>query len=344
MKIIQMQTSNIQTMLEQFNNLLGGDLTVNTIEHFLELNNKLAKGCIKGYSFKGGVSALQYNLKFREDYKIKLDNSENNPIYFIYCSKGSIEHAWNNGDKRRKIERFQTSILSAANFGNGSEFYFKKDEYCKVLIIRIERKSDFINFYKDQHLDNNQFSELFSEIANKRYEYIGSYNLKIADQINQLSSVKEEGIIKSLLIEGRVHLILAMEIEQRVNELNNNKQNRGSLTNREMSLLREVSEQIQKEPDYTYTIKYLCKKTGLSASKLQEGFKLMHNKTVTEFIRNVRIETAEKLMKTTDMNISQIVYSIGFSSRSYFSKIFKEKYNCSPSFYLDSYKTLPTAI
>lgn len=42
---------------------------------------------------------------------------------------------------------------------------------------------------------------------------------------------------------------------------------------------------------------------------------------------------AEKLIKTTDLNISQIVYTIGLSSRSYFSKIFKEKYKCSPREY-----------
>ncbi|MCB0387243.1 MAG: helix-turn-helix transcriptional regulator, partial [Winogradskyella sp.] len=72
---------------------------------------------------------------------------------------------------------------------------------------------------------------------------------------------------------------------------------------------------------------------GLSPSKLQEGFKLMHGHTVTEYIREVRIKKAEELIKNTDMNISEVVYTIGLTSRSYFSKIFKEKYNCSPKDY-----------
>ena len=38
-------------------------------------------------------------------------------------------------------------------------------------------------------------------------------------------------------------------------------------------------------------------------------------------------------MNDSDLNISEIVYTIGFSSRSYFSKIFKEKYNISPNEY-----------
>jgi len=38
-------------------------------------------------------------------------------------------------------------------------------------------------------------------------------------------------------------------------------------------------------------------------------------------------------MNTSDLNISQIVYSIGFTSRSYFTKIFKEKYVLAPNEY-----------
>ena len=66
---------------------------------------------------------------------------------------------------------------------------------------------------------------------------------------------------------------------------------------------------------------------------LQEGFKLMHGTTVSDYIRAVRVEKAEELIKTSDLNISEVVYSVGFTSRSYFSKIFRQKYNCSPKEY-----------
>ena len=35
------------------------------------------------------------------------------------------------------------------------------------------------------------------------------------------------------------------------------------------------------------------------------------------------IRLAEELIKTTDLNISEIVYTVGLTSRSYFCKIFK---------------------
>lgn len=60
----------------------------------------------------------------------------------------------------------------------------------------------------------------------------------------------------------------------------------------------------------------------------------MEGTTVTNFIRNERLILAEELIQTSDMNISEIVYSIGFTSRSYFSKIFRNKFNCTPKAYL----------
>jgi AraC-like DNA-binding protein len=59
----------------------------------------------------------------------------------------------------------------------------------------------------------------------------------------------------------------------------------------------------------------------------------MHGRTVSDFVRNVRLEKAEDLIKNTDLNISEVVYSIGLTSRSYFCKIFKKKYDCSPKEY-----------
>lgn len=96
-----------------------------------------------------------------------------------------------------------------------------------------------------------------------------------------------------------------------------------------------MSEFIKNYPDQQFDLNYISRKSGLTPAKLQEGFKALFGRTVSNFIKNVRVELAERLIKTSDLSISEIVYTIGFSSRSYFSKIFKEKYNCSPKEYQD---------
>ena len=165
------------------------------------------------------------------------------------------------------------------------------------------------------------------------YGYVGSFNVKIAERIQQLDSITQKGLVRSLVINGLVHLILALEIQQHAEDMVNADNRICSLTKGELEDIKEISEFIQNYPEIQYSLNYLSRKSGLSPFKLQEGFKALYGRTVSDFIRNVRVEAGEKLIRTSDLNISEIVYTIGLTSRSYFSKIFKEKYKCSPKYY-----------
>lgn len=52
-----------------------------------------------------------------------------------------------------------------------------------------------------------------------------------------------------------------------------------------------------------------------------------------EFIRSIKLDKAAVLLEKTDYTISEIAYSIGFSTPHYFTKSFKAKYNVLPSEY-----------
>nr|WP_262507883.1 AraC family transcriptional regulator [Wocania ichthyoenteri] len=71
--------------------------------------------------------------------------------------------------------------------------------------------------------------------------------------------------------------------------------------------------------------------SGLAPDKLQKGFKYLFNKSVNVYITEKRLDKAAQLIYETDFNVSELVYSVGFSSRSYFSKIFKRYFGVLPS-------------
>ena len=173
--------------------------------------------------------------------------------------------------------------------------------------------------------------------------YMGSYNLKIAEKIQQLNAITQKGIVRNLLVEGLVSMILALEIQQHSDDRKNANLNSGSLTTLEMQSVKEVSEFVNNFSETQLSIDKLSRKSGLSAAKLQEGFKLMHGHTINDYVRDVRVRKSEYLIRTTDMNISEVVYSVGLTSRSYFSKIFKAKYKCSPKAYKNGQRVAMTA-
>lgn len=84
-------------------------------------------------------------------------------------------------------------------------------------------------------------------------------------------------------------------------------------------------------------IEKVCKETGLSHSYLYRQIKKHTGQTVKEFIRTVRIQRAEQLLRTKKITISEVMDETGFSNHSYFSKCFRKVYNVSPREYIEKF-------
>lgn len=74
-----------------------------------------------------------------------------------------------------------------------------------------------------------------------------------------------------------------------------------------------------------------CKELGLSKSNLYRKIKQITGYSPNEFIRNFRLETAAKMLKETDMTITEVYCAIGYNSLAYFSNCFKALYGVSPT-------------
>lgn len=71
----------------------------------------------------------------------------------------------------------------------------------------------------------------------------------------------------------------------------------------------------------------------LPKQQLYRKIKALTGMTVVELIRSVRLEEAAMRLRGGTETISEIMYSVGFSNNSYFSKCFAEQYKLSPSEY-----------
>lgn len=329
MKTIHINSTKINDTFNFLTQTLGGDYSKNLREHILKIDSEMAYGSIRGMQLNGGISFLQFDLTFNEDVQLIFKLPIKKYLNFAYCSEGKLAHRFNENDKRVELETFQTGILTNIT-QEQNIIYFEKDTLVTASFINVDVSLDS---NKGNYIINHQLKEQFVNNYNNDVIIVGSHNLKIAERIKQLQAVRQEGVVRTLLIEGLVNVILALEIEQHKLDLEHKENPTGNLTRDEMSKVKDLSEFINNFPETNLTVIELAQKIGLSPSKIQEGFKLMHNTTVNDYIRDVRVTKSEELIKTTDMNISEILYTLGFSSRSYFSKIFKAKYNCSPNQY-----------
>lgn len=82
--------------------------------------------------------------------------------------------------------------------------------------------------------------------------------------------------------------------------------------------------------DSDYSVEQLAADMGLSRAQLYRKVKVLTGRTPVDIIRLNRLNRAKHLLETTDLSISEIAYSVGFTAPSYFTKCFKDEFGVSP--------------
>ena len=77
----------------------------------------------------------------------------------------------------------------------------------------------------------------------------------------------------------------------------------------------------------------VAEQVGLSVNRLNTLMKEETESTIWKFLTKVRIEKAKQLLDSTDHNITEVYQMVGYTTSSYFSKIFKKTTGVSPQKY-----------
>ena len=93
----------------------------------------------------------------------------------------------------------------------------------------------------------------------------------------------------------------------------------------------EVMEENLSNSDFS--VELFQQAMGMSRMQLHRKLKALTNFSASEFIRDIRLQRAADLLASNSLNVSEVAYSSGFNSVSYFTQCFKQKFGKSPSAY-----------
>lgn len=105
-------------------------------------------------------------------------------------------------------------------------------------------------------------------------------------------------------------------------------QNEPSMNDVFLQKIREII--LQNISNEHFGIYDLVKKISLSRSQIHRKLKKINGKSITQFIREIRLEEALKLLKGEAGTAAEIAYKVGFNSPTYFNKCFHEYYGITP--------------
>ena len=87
-------------------------------------------------------------------------------------------------------------------------------------------------------------------------------------------------------------------------------------------------------PDFN--VERLTDEVGISRAQLHRKMKEIAGVSTGEFIRNLRLKQAARLIEEGKINITQVAYSVGFNNQTHFSTVFKKHYGITPTEYAET--------
>lgn len=159
------------------------------------------------------------------------------------------------------------------------------------------------------HLQDSPVIPLIDEVYNEFHTRQYGYELSIQANINKIFL----WILRYWQSKG-------MKLEQLFHQ-----------NSKDYARLKKLFEYVQNnyhQPIYLAEMAEIC---NMNDSYFSRYFKKLTGKTFVEYVNYIRLTEAEKLLLTTDLNITQIAFATGFSSASYFIKIYKKHRGTSPN-------------
>ena len=118
-----------------------------------------------------------------------------------------------------------------------------------------------------------------------------------------------------------------------ISEMNN----MDEISPRNFTFMKQITNEIlnhMSNPELNVSM--LAQQVHLSHSTLYRKIQSISGMSPNEFIRNIRINEAARLIANTDLSITEIIAIVGFNDHSYFTRCFKKKFHKTPKEYIAS--------
>ena len=114
----------------------------------------------------------------------------------------------------------------------------------------------------------------------------------------------------------------------------NNDEYEQHLVKKDIEFMQKIHEIIEQNLNANdFNIDTIAGTIGLSRSAFFKKLKSLTGFAPVDFVREIRLTKAARMIETTDSSITEIAYSVGFRDAGYFGKCFRKKYGKTPKEY-----------
>lgn len=158
---------------------------------------------------------------------------------------------------------------------------------------------------------------------------------KLETLVEKMLEVKEMTFANDMRRNGMLKLFFAELIEEYTDTISKKNVHQNQETS---DYIKDAIAYIAQNYSQNIKINELADYVGVNRSYLASSFKKATGYSPKEYLLSLRMERAKSLLETTDMAVSSISNSIGYSDQLAFSRMFKRYTGVSPTIYRDEHK------
>ncbi len=101
--------------------------------------------------------------------------------------------------------------------------------------------------------------------------------------------------------------------------------------------IKQAQEHIEKNYQEKITVDDLAQRAAVSRRSFERRFKQATDNTVIEYLQRVKVEAAKRSFESTRMNISEVMFNVGYTDSKAFRNVFKKITGLTPIEYRNKY-------
>ncbi len=165
--------------------------------------------------------------------------------------------------------------------------------------------------HKPFHVEENKLTPIMSNI------------------LQQIFNCPYRGKTRSLFLESKMLELMVCKLEQ-IKTSPKNSCRPTSLKQKDKERVHFAAKLLEQQIENPPDLSELAKAAGLSRSKFHACFSLEFGCSPLEYLRDIRLSQAKKLLEQGSYNVTEAAYKVGYNNLGHFSRLFQKRYLALP--------------
>ena len=101
-------------------------------------------------------------------------------------------------------------------------------------------------------------------------------------------------------------------------------------TNVQVEIAKKAEQMLTADLKKHIPMKEIAQQFGISETSLKNYFRGVYGKNVSDYLRDLRMSVAEKLLVETKLPISEIASQVGYTKQGKFAEVFRQQFQMNP--------------